>query len=165
VLVALMGIRAGMGVGWLLARLPGRIREKAAGLVDSFALGLDVLGDPRALAISSVLSVAIWLVNAAGLWAMFVAFSLDLPVYAGFLVLAIMVLALVLPSTPGYVGPFQAGTVVALGLFGVPKATALSLSILYHAVNYVPITVVGLAYLATLNLTLGELRTVGEKPS
>jgi uncharacterized membrane protein YbhN (UPF0104 family) len=96
---------------------------------------------------------------------MFEAFSLGLPFHAGFLVLAIITVLLVLPSTPGYVGPFQYGTVVALGLFSVSKAEALSLSILYHAVNYVPITAVGLAYLAALNLTLGELRAVGEKPS
>jgi glycosyltransferase 2 family protein len=122
-----------------------------------------VLGDARGLALSTVLSLAVWLVNALGMWAMFAAFSLDLPAYAAFLVLAITALALVLPSTPGYVGPFQAGTVLALGLFSVPKADALSLSIIYHAVNYVPITVVGLAYLAALNLTLGELRAAGEK--
>ena len=165
VLGGLFWLRAGHGVDALLARLPGRIRGRVAGLVDSFALGLDVLGDAGALALAAGLSLLIWLVNVAGLWATFKAFSLDLPLYAGFLVLAIVAVALVLPSTPGYVGPFQAGTVVALALFGVPKATALSLSILYHAVNYVPITVVGLVYLATLNLTLGELRAVGEKSS
>jgi uncharacterized protein (TIRG00374 family) len=163
VLVVLLGIRAGFGIGWLLARLPGRIRDRAAGLVESFALGLDVLGDARGLLLSAVLSLAVWVVNAAGMWAMFAAFSLHLPAYAAFLVLAITALALVLPSTPGYVGPMQAGTVLALGLFSVPKADALSLSILYHAINYVPITVVGLAYLAALNLTLGELRAAGEK--
>jgi uncharacterized protein (TIRG00374 family) len=133
--------------------------------VESFALGLDVLGDARALVVTAALSLLIWVVNVAGLWAMFEAFSLGLPFHAGFLVLAIITVLLVLPSTPGYVGPFQYGTVVALGLFSVSKAEALSLSILYHAVNYVPITAVGLAYLAALNLTLGELRVVGEKPS
>jgi uncharacterized protein (TIRG00374 family) len=165
VLGGLVWLRAGRGVDALLARLPGRMRDKAAGLVESFALGLDALGDARALAAAAGLSLLIWLVNVVGLWAMFAAFSLELPFYAGFLVLAIVTVLLVLPSTPGYVGPFQYGTVVALGLFSVPKAEALSLSILYHAVNYVPITVVGLAYLAALNLTLGELRAVGEKAS
>jgi uncharacterized protein (TIRG00374 family) len=165
VLGGLVWLRAGRGVNALLARLPGRIRSRAAGLVDSFALGLDVLGDARALAVTAGLSLLIWLVNVAGLWATFAAFSLGLPFYAGFLVLAILTVLLILPSTPGYVGPFQYGTVVALGLFSVSKAEALSLSILYHAVNYVPITVTGLAYLAALNLTFGELRAAGEKPS
>jgi glycosyltransferase 2 family protein len=165
VLAGLIWLRGGRGVGRLLARLPGSVRERVAGLLDSFALGLDVLSDPRALAVTAALSLAIWLVNVAGLYAMFVAFSLDLPPYAAFLVLAIVAVALVLPSAPGYVGTFQVGTVAALALFAVPEATALSLSLLYHAVNYIPITAAGLVYLGSMNLTLGELRAAGEKSS
>jgi uncharacterized membrane protein YbhN (UPF0104 family) len=78
---------------------------------------------------------------------------------------AIIAVAIVLPSAPGYVGTFQVATVAALALFAVPEATALSLSLVYHAVNYVPITVIGLVYLSAMNLTLGELRTAGEQAS
>jgi hypothetical protein len=46
---------------------------------------------------------------------------------------------------------------------GVSRETALSLSIVYHLINYIPITIVGLAYLSALNLTLGDLRTASEK--
>jgi hypothetical protein len=55
------------------------------------------------------------------------------------------------------------GTVQGLALVGVARDTALSLSIVYHLCNYIPITIVGLAYLGALNLTLGELRTASEK--
>ncbi len=163
VLGALVWLRAGRGVGRLLAWLPGRLRDSAGKLIDSFALGLDVLGDARALGVTAALSLAIWLVNVAGVWAMFAAYSLDLPAYAAFLVLALVTLALVLPSAPGYVGTFQAGTVASLALFAVPEATALSLSLVYHAINYVPITAAGLVYLSAMNLTLGELKAAGEK--
>jgi glycosyltransferase 2 family protein len=163
VLVGLVWLRRGGSLEPLLRWLPGGLRSRAAEMLDSFASGLDVLGDARALGAVAGLSLVIWGVNIAGLHAMFLAFSLDVPAYASALVMAILTLTLAAPSTPGYVGPFQAGTVVALGLFGVPKATALSLSILYHALNYIPITLVGLAYLGALNLTLGELQAAGEK--
>jgi uncharacterized protein (TIRG00374 family) len=163
VLGALVWLRAGRGVGWLLGWLPGRVRGKVTELVDAFALGLDVLGDARALGVTAVLSLLIWLVSVAGVWAMFAAASLDLPAYAAFLVLALVALAVGLPSAPGYVGTFQFGTVAALKLFAVPETTALSLSLVYHALNYIPITAAGLAYLASMNLTLGELRAAGEK--
>ncbi len=165
VLGGLLWLRHGRGLGALLAWLPEALRRRAAGPLDSFTLGLDVLNDGRALGLVALLSLGIWLVNVAGFYAMFLAFSLDLPLDAAFLVLAIIAVALVIPSTPGYVGPFQAGTVLGLALFAVPKATALSLSIVYHAVNYVPITLIGLAYLGVMNLTLGELRAAGEKVS
>jgi hypothetical protein len=168
VLGALLGLHRGRAVGLVtaaLARLPLRLRARAGGLVESFALGLEALGDRRALAGAAGLSLCIWLVNVAGVRLTFAAFSLALPLHAAFLTLAIVAIALVLPSAPGYVGTFQVGTVAALALFSVPEATALSLSILYHAVNYVPITACGLAYLGAMNLSLGELRAAGEKAS
>jgi uncharacterized protein (TIRG00374 family) len=149
----------------LLEWLPARLQGPAAHLLDSFCLGLDTLGDGRALLAIAGLSLANWTVNALGFQAMFLAFSLDLPLPAGFLVLAIVAGLLVLPSAPGYVGTFQWATKIGMALFAVPEATALSVSILYHAINYVPITLAGLAYLAAFNLTLGELRAAGEKPA
>jgi glycosyltransferase 2 family protein len=146
-----------------LDRLPARVAGPARRLLESFRAGLKVLGDVRALLLTTLLSIAIWVVNAAGVEASFRAFTLDLPPYASFLVLGTIAVALVLPSAPGYVGPLQVGTVQGLALVGVARETALSLSIVYHLCNFIPITLVGLAYLSALNLTLGELRTAGSK--
>jgi uncharacterized protein (TIRG00374 family) len=146
-----------------LDRLPARVVGPARRLLESFRAGLEVLGDVRALLLTTLLSIAIWVVNAAGVEASFRAFTLDLPPYASFLVLGTIAVALVLPSAPGYVGPLQVGTVQGLALVGVARETALSLSIVYHLCNFIPITLVGLAYLSALNLTLGELRTAGSK--
>jgi uncharacterized protein (TIRG00374 family) len=166
VLVVLLSLRHARGASLaarLVARLPGRLRDPLDHLLASFRLGLDALGNARAVLITTALSLAIWVVNALGMQATFAAFSLDLPLHAGFLVLAIVAGILVLPSAPGYVGTMQYGTVLAMGLYAVPKEVALSLSLLYHAVNYVPITLIGLVYLGAMNLTLGELRAAGEK--
>jgi uncharacterized protein (TIRG00374 family) len=166
VLAALVALRTGRGLGLLTAginRLPSRLATRAQRLLESFRAGLDVLGDTRALLLTALLSLVIWLANAAGVQATFHAFSLDLPGYASFLLLGTIGVALILPSAPGYVGPFQVGTVEGLALVGVARETALSLSIVYHLANYIPITLVGLAYLSALNLTLGDLRTAGEK--
>jgi uncharacterized protein (TIRG00374 family) len=166
VLAGLVALRSGRGMGLLtgaLERLPTRVARPARRLLDSFRAGLDVLSDGRALLATAALSILIWVVNAAGVEATFQAFALDLPPYASFLLLGTIAVALVLPSAPGYVGPFQIGTVEGLALVGVPRETALSLSIVYHLANYVPITVVGLTYLSVLNLTLGDLRVASEK--
>ena len=166
VLASLLAIRTGHGLGLLTAvldRLPERVGTQARRLLESFRAGLDVFGDPSAIVGTAMLSIVIWVVNALGVEAMFRAFSLDLPVYACFLVLGVIAVAVALPSAPGYVGPFQAGTVQGLALLGVARETALSLSIVYHLCNYLPITIAGLAYLSALNLTLGELRTAGGK--
>ncbi len=166
ILAGLLALRTGRGLGLLtaaLGRLPGRLAGPAQRLLDSFHAGLDVLSDGRALLLTAAWSLVIWLVNAAGVVAMFHAFGLELPLYASFLLLGTIAVALVLPSAPGYIGPFQVGTVEGLALVGVARETALSLSIVYHLANYIPITLVGLAYLSALNLTMGDLRAASEK--
>jgi glycosyltransferase 2 family protein len=166
VLAILLSLRWEGGVrfvGRLLAWLPLRLRTPAHQLVDAFRLGLDALGNARALLMTAGLSLVIWAINALGLQATFAAFSLALPLQAGFLGIAIIAGILVLPSAPGYVGTFQLATKLALAPFGVPEATALSVSIVYHAINYVPITILGLVYLGALNLTLGEIRTASQE--
>ena len=166
ILVALMLLRTGRGLGLLSGafdRLPERLSNPGRRILESFRAGLDVLSDARALLMTAVWSILIWVVNAAGMQATFHAFGLELPPYASFLLLGTIAVALVLPSAPGYVGPFQVGTVEGLALVGVPRETALSLSIVYHLANFIPITLVGLAYLSALNLTLGDLRTAGGK--
>jgi glycosyltransferase 2 family protein len=166
VLGVLFALRAGHGLGLLLGlldRLPARVAVPARRLLDSFRLGLEVLGDARTLGLAALLSILIWTVNAAGLHATFLAFSLDLPFHASFFTLATIAVALVLPAAPGHVGTLQFGTVAGLTLFGVAPDVALSVSIVYHFANTVPICLTALAYLGALNLTVGELRAASEK--
>ena len=94
-----------------------------------------------------ILTVASWLVLACSNWILLRGFGLDLGFEAALLVAIASNLALVVPAGPGGVGPFEAGTVVALSSFGVGTADALSYSLVLHAVNLVPYLVAGYAAL------------------
>jgi hypothetical protein len=165
-LVGLLSLRAGRVRRLLdagLGRLPGGVRARLGHALEAFTLGLAVLDDARASLGVAALSLVVWLINVAGLHAAFAAFALDLPVHAGLLVAGIIAVALVLPAAPGFIGTLQVGTVVGLGLYGVSEATALSLSVVCHVTNAVPIIVTGLIYLGAFGFTLGELRTAGSQ--
>jgi uncharacterized membrane protein YbhN (UPF0104 family) len=63
------------------------------------------------------------------------------------LVTAIANLATLIPSSPGYVGPFEAGVLLALvGAIGLERELALSYAVVVHAALYFPITIWGLFY-------------------
>jgi uncharacterized membrane protein YbhN (UPF0104 family) len=81
-------------------------------------------------------------------------YSVLLSVTTGVLV-ALFVAA---PSTPGFVGVFQAGCVAAAALMQYPIPTAQAYSILVHVVVYLFIIVVGFALLMVHGLSLGELK-------
>ena len=165
VLVSLVALRTGHGLGILtavLARLPTRVSTRGAAprVLPDGARRSGGRAGPRGnrAALDRHLGR-----QRRGVEAVFQAFSLDLPIYASFLLLGVIAVALVPPSAPGYIGPFQAGTVQGLALLGVSQETALSLSIVYHLCNYIPITIVGPGLPERPQSHLGELRSAGSK--
>ncbi len=52
-------------------------------------------------------------------------------------------LALVIPSSPGYLGVFEASVVAALGVLRIEPHRAMALAIIYHAIHVIPLTAVG----------------------
>ena len=135
-------------VGWLERRL--------IGLLGTMTEGLRGIRAPRNAIPVLLGSVAIWLLLALSVWTAMHAAHLDLPLVASWVVLAFLGLGVSLPSSPGFVGVIQAATVLALALFGVPRAEALSFSLLFHASQFFPITAVGLVCLLLEHVSLTD---------
>jgi glycosyltransferase 2 family protein len=121
---------------------------------DIMADGLQSMRRLRQLVPIVIWSVVIWLFIVFSFWTAFRAASLDLPFLASLTVIAFVGLGVSLPSSPGFVGIIQAATVLALSFFGVPRADALSFSLLLHASQFVPVTVWGLALLVVEHVSL-----------
>ncbi len=128
--------------------IPASLQPKVAGLADAFIDGLQILRQWRDLLIVFLLSVVAWVCEGAMFWLVSLAFSnLNLSAAAVFMTLAVANLATLVPSTPGYVGPFDAAAkLVLVQVFAVEQGLALSYVILLHAALYLPITLVGLYY-------------------
>lgn len=137
--------------------VPGKIRPKVAGLAESFIDGLQVLRQWKDLLIVFGLSVLAWLFEAGLFWSVALAFStLHLPATAIIMALAVANLATLVPSTPGYVGPFDAAAKLVLQqIFGV-GSVALSYIILLHAALYLPVTLFGLYYWVREHFSFSE---------
>ena len=135
-----------------------RVADTLVRLIEGFRHGLTALRSPRRLAAVVAWSVVLWLVNAASFWIAFAAF--DLPVgFAGALLLqGLLVFGIAVPSTPGYVGVFEAVIGAVLLLYGVPPALGAAYALVYHATTFVPITLLGAWSLARTGLTFGEIR-------
>ena len=111
-----------------------------------------------------VSSVGIWVVLAVAVWMALRATHLDLPLAASWAVLAFMGLGVSLPSSPGYIGVIQAATVLALALFSVPRTEALSFSLIFHAAQYIPVTIYGLVLLLVEHVSLSDATRSARAP-
>ncbi len=129
------------------AVLPQRLAAFVTEQVSSFAAAFRAVKSSKWLPLVLLVSLAVWLTLGCGVFVLFRAVDLTLSFRAAITVLAIVNLGLILPSSPGFIGTFQFLCVVSLGLFGVSKESALGYSILYHATQFVPTTLLGLAVL------------------
>jgi glycosyltransferase 2 family protein len=138
----------------LTARLPEKVARSGEGLLTRFLNGLEVLSRADRLLWVTLLSVATWLAMATGYYFTGLAFHLDLPFDASIVLVTVCALAVMLPSGPGFVGTFEVGARYGLMLYQIPETTALSYALFYHAVQFIPITLLGFYHLWRENLSL-----------
>jgi uncharacterized protein (TIRG00374 family) len=142
-----------------LARwLPERYRPRARRLGDHFLAGFQVLSAPRLFFSVMGLSLAIWLVDVYIIQLLLRAFGWQLPVSAPFVVMLVLIAGIAIPTAPGFVGNWHYCCILALGLFGIPKAEALPFAVLYHALSVSVILVLGLAFLPANRFSLTAMR-------
>jgi glycosyltransferase 2 family protein len=138
--------------------LPRRPAQAVARLVRTFAEGLAVMRQPRRLLYAVLLSVPLWLSIAAGVWMAALAFSITLPFTGSFLVLALLVVGVAVP-TPGAVGGFHAAFQIAVTTFyETPNDRAVGAAIVLHAISFVPVSALGILFMAQDGLNLSRLR-------
>jgi glycosyltransferase 2 family protein len=142
----------------LLPRLPTMIRDRAERMIESVFTGLSVLRRRNDLIVVGGVSVIAWLFEASMYLVIAIGFGLEVGIAAILLVTAVANLATLIPSSPGYVGPFEAGVLLALvGAIGIQREVALSFAIVVHAALYLPITIWGLIYWWRESLTWRDI--------
>ncbi len=138
--------------------LPARLARVLAAFIETFAQGLAVMRDPARLATALVLSFPMWLSIAAGIWLTSQAFHITFPYTASFLVMTVLVVGVAAP-TPGGVGGFHAAYQFAVTeFFAASYDRAVGAAIVLHALSFVPVTLLGLAFMAREGLTFGKAR-------
>jgi glycosyltransferase 2 family protein len=143
----------------MLPVLPLAIRARAERMIESVFTGLRVLRRRNDLLVVSGVSIAAWLFEASMYLVIAQGFGLGAGVAAILLTTAIANLATLIPSSPGYVGPFEAGVLLALvGAVGIQRELALSFAIVVHAALYLPITLLGLGYWWRESLSWRDIR-------
>jgi len=100
----------------------------------------------------------IWADIAVYYWVVLLAFDRSQPFVAGLAVSSVTALGMTVPSSPGYLGVFEALTRETMGLFGMGPEIALSYALVAHAIVYVVFTLLGLAGMIQQNLTYSEIQ-------
>lgn len=149
------------GSGRLLTRylffLPERIKKLINSTIVKFSKGLLFLKDRRQTALVSGHTIFLWLCMGISNIFVFFAFDFNLPVYASYVLLVVVSVSILIPSSPGFIGVYHGGVVWTLHLFGIEQHEAVSCAIVLHAAQFITITLMGFYYLYKEGLTLKQL--------
>ncbi|MCX7919608.1 MAG: flippase-like domain-containing protein [bacterium] len=142
----------------LFGFLPEHWLEKLTHLLYSFVDGLHILHQPKQIILASFYSLAVWLTVALEILFVQYAFGLgSLSWSAPIFVMIIIAIGVMLPSAPGYVGPYHAACRSALVLLGVDVNIAVGFAVILHASQVIPIIAIGFYYLWREGLSLSEV--------
>lgn len=121
--------------------------------------GLAAMSRPGVLARVFLLSILVWLGEAGLFLALLTGLDLATGATAALVIMAVATLSTLVPSSPGYVGPFHLAAYSAVAALGATSAQAASFAILAHLALWVPTTLAGVvAILANGQLFRGTTR-------
>ena len=149
-----------------LARLEQVLPSALAGLIariaGKFARGLGTIRRPSRLLIALLWSFPLWLSICVGVWSVAMAFGFAMPFTGSFLMLALLVLGVAVP-TPGAIGGFhEAFRVGATLFFGAPDASAVGAAIVLHLFSIVPTLMFGVFFAAQEGMNLSTMRRIAD---
>lgn len=107
----------------------------------SFNAGLGIVKRPSLFGRALLASVASWLMDLACLLAVMHAVGVQAPIASALLVLLAVNIAIAVPVVPGNLGTFELGSIVGLQPFGVTGEVGLTVGLLYHLAQVIPIAV------------------------
>jgi uncharacterized protein (TIRG00374 family) len=144
----------------LTRRLPAKIAGVAGRFAHTLVDGLLVMRQPRAVTAAAALSVLLWLSIALTIWYSALALDLTFAFPDTFLILMYLVVGVAVP-VPSGVGSYHFMYQLAVtSMFHVNRDLAAAAAIVTHAVSFLPISVLGVVYLAQDGWTLARLRGV-----
>lgn len=149
-------------IDWIIRPLPEKLRIRIRNSFDTFSAGLNVLASGKSILIITILSFTIWLVLVGSVYSIFIAFDFNQapfelnPLIAVFL-LVLFAGGVAIPSGPAFVGTFHGVAVFGLGIFNIPKQSALAFAIVMHGISFIPVTLIGLLFLMAEGMSFSEI--------
>lgn len=142
----------------LLARkVSTRLEAKGSEMLRRFAEGLSVLRNPSHFLAVFMWTLAHWLLQPLAFWIGLKAFGIDVPWAATLFVQGVIVAAVAILPSPGFVGVFEGAAGAALGAYGVNATLGVTWAMVFHIISFIPITLIGAYYFVRAGIHMGDV--------
>ncbi|CAN7647710.1 lysylphosphatidylglycerol synthase transmembrane domain-containing protein [Variovorax sp. LjRoot290] len=125
--------------------------------------GFDAMSRLPVLTTLFGLSLLVWVGEAGLFYSLLIGFGLGATPTTAMIVMAIATLATLVPSSPGYVGPFHLAAFAGISLLGGTSDQAASFAVLSHLGLWVPTTLAGAIAIASTPQMFKGLRRMRDQ--
>jgi len=144
-------------MGSLFSRFPERYAVRLNHLINYFIDGFSIIAAPKRFFTVLFLSALLWLINGTAIYLLFLAFSFPLPPVAAFVLMIILMIGIVIPAAPGFIGNWHYFCILGLSLFGISKTDAFTFAVIYHFLSIGIVIILGLIFLPFNKFSLADL--------
>jgi uncharacterized protein (TIRG00374 family) len=156
--------------GWIVStasRLGNKLGPRAHDRLVSIATSITNAGaclrDPRDAVLLILYSLVVWTLEAGLFVALLPVFGIPRSLQDGVVAMSVTNLALLAPSSPGFIGPFHWACSLAVRAFGVAQPVAIAYATLVHAAFYVPVTLWGVAAMLWYGVEVGSTAAIARE--
>lgn len=144
--------------------LPVKIQHKILQQLKYGAAGLHAIKSPMLLCSVFAVSFIQWIIMAVCLYIGILAIGIDVPFFASFVLLALTVAGLTLPTSPGFFGTIELCFVLALASYGIGPNDAFAAAMFYHLFTYIAVTATGIYYSRKFAFSLSSITAASKLP-
>ena len=141
-------------VGMLLKPFPQRFSDRLLPLLGSFIAGIRLSSRGGHIASVLVLSLLIWTFAVLPVDLTLQGFGIQLPLTASMFIMVLLVFAVMVPASPGFIGTYHYACFKGLSAFGIDESTSISIALIIHGMSFFPVTIAGLFHLWSGRMTL-----------
>ena len=145
-------------VGFVKKLLPEVFGRKIQTFIEKFMSGIFPLERWQDYMIVNILSLMIWICYGLVFYFTLQAFNFvetfNLGWSASLILLVITSIALIVPSSPGYIGTYHYLCQISLVMLGVSSSQALSFAVVVHAIDFFPVFIIGLFFANYENISI-----------
>lgn len=143
--------------GVLLKPFPQKVSDRIIPLLGSFISGIRISSNSGHIAAVLLSSLTVWVFCVLPVNLVLIGFGIHLPITASMFILVLLVFAVMVPASPGYIGTYHSACFMGLSAFGIEKSIALSVALVLHGIGFFPVIMAGFYHLWRLRINLGTL--------
>lgn len=142
----------------ILKPFPAVIAEKLIPLLGSFISGIQFSRKMTHGAWVLISTLFIWIFALIPIDLVFQSSHISLPFNASIFIMVLLVFAVMVPASPGYIGTYHYACYKGLSVFHIAGGKAMGLALVMHAISFFPVIIVGLYYLWRDKISLSTAR-------